>query len=99
MHLRPTLVSARKARPDTAPLRCLALTAYVLLLLPATACCRLLSRRRRRVLAHPEVQNLARTLAFHHRCQQLLPLDKAATAQLQQAVDDLSETLRCLLCL
>ncbi|MEW5309707.1 MAG: hypothetical protein WDW38_001571 [Sanguina aurantia] len=53
----------------------------------------------RQVMTHPELQNLARTLAYHQRSQQLLPLDKAAGAQLQRAVDDVSDMLHCTLCL
>eukprot|EP00798_Chlamydomonas_sp_ICE-L_P007549 gene7549-698_t len=51
------------------------------------------------VLSHPELQNLARTLSYQQRCQHVMPLDKAASEQLTQSVDDLSVTLRCLLSL
>lgn len=53
----------------------------------------------RKALASPVLQNLARTLAYHKTCLAQLPLDKAGMTELLEVVDDLSHTLRSVLCL
>jgi hypothetical protein len=53
----------------------------------------------RKALASPVLQNLARTLAYHKACLAQLPLDKAGVTELLEVVEDLSHTLRSVLCL
>lgn len=42
---------------------------------------------------------MARSLAYQRTALEVLALSKAAAQELQQSVEDLSATLRCMLCL
>ena len=50
-----------------------------------------------KVLQSPAVQNLARSLGYHQACLELMPLDEAGAAGLQQVVADMTMTLRTIL--
>jgi hypothetical protein len=50
-----------------------------------------------KVLQSPAVQNLARSLGYHQACLELMPLDEAGAAELQQIVTDMTMTLRTIL--
>ncbi|KXZ43163.1 hypothetical protein GPECTOR_99g798 [Gonium pectorale] len=51
------------------------------------------------LLFHPGLQNLARTLAYNRRCLALLPLDRAARAELSDAADQCAAVLQTVLSL
>ncbi len=50
----------------------------------------------RRLVAHPELHNLARTLAYQRHCQHALALGRREEAALQRDVEDLTAALRCI---
>lgn len=52
-----------------------------------------------KALANPALQNLARSLAYHHQSQVELALDAPGAAELAGLMGDMAHALRTLLCL